>query len=95
MKSFRLAILVVLLAPAAYAQAPLSDSTPAQQAIAWAEAAIKENPDRSQSYNDLALAYIRRVRETSDTSYYDQAQTALQKSLQISPTTLRHARLRS
>ena len=85
MKSFHLAILVALLAPAAYSQSPLSVSTPAQQAVTWAEAAIKENPDRSQSYNDLALAYIRRVRETSDTSYYEQAQAALQKSLQMSP----------
>jgi tetratricopeptide (TPR) repeat protein len=85
MKSFHLAILVALLAPAAHSQSPVSPSTPAQQAITWAEGAIKENPDRSQSYNDLALAYVRRVRETSDTSYYEQAQTALQKSLQISP----------
>ena len=85
MKSFRLAILIALVAAPAYAQAPLSVSTPAQQGIAWAEAAIKENPDRGQTYNDLALAYIRRVRETSDANYYDQAQTALQKSLQITP----------
>ena len=85
MKSFHLAILVALLAPAAYSQSPVSVSTPALQAVTWAEAAIKENPDRSQSYNDLALAYIRRVRETSDTSYYEQAQAALQKSLQMSP----------
>ena len=85
MKGFHLAILVALLAPAAYSQSPLSVSTPALQAVTWAEAAIKENPDRSQSYNDLALAYIRRVRETSDTSYYEQAQATLQKSLQMSP----------
>src|SRR3984893_3491002 len=85
MKSLHLAILVVLLAPAAYSQSPLRVSTPALQAVTWAEAAIKENPDRSQSYNDLALAYIRRVRETSDASYYEQAQAALQKSLQMSP----------
>jgi tetratricopeptide (TPR) repeat protein len=80
-----MAILAALLAQAAFAQAPLSVSTPALQAIAWAQAEIKENPDRSQSYNDLALAYIRRVREVSDTSYYEQAQNAVQTSLQISP----------
>jgi tetratricopeptide (TPR) repeat protein len=85
MKKFGIAILVVLLAPGAYAQPPLSVSTPAEQAIAWAEAAIKENPNRSQPYNDLALAYVRRVRETSDTNYYQQAQEAVQMSLQISP----------
>jgi tetratricopeptide (TPR) repeat protein len=85
MKSFRLAIVVALVAALAHAQGPLSVSTPAQQAIAWADAAIKENPDRGQAYNDLALAYVRRVRETSDANCYDQAQAALQKSLQINP----------
>ena len=85
MKSVSLAILAMFLAPTLYAQAPSNAATPAQQKIAWALAVIKENPNRSQAYNDLALGYIRRVRETADTRYYDQAETALQKCLQISP----------
>lgn len=85
MKSVRLAILATFLAPMLYGQAPSNASAPAQQKIAWALAAIKNNPDRGQPYNELALGYIRRVRETGDTGYYDQAEAALQKSLQISP----------
>jgi tetratricopeptide (TPR) repeat protein len=85
MKSVCLVILAILAVPAVHGQAPLGAMTPAQQKISWAQAAIKENPDRSQPYNDLALGYLRRVRETADASYYDRAETALQKSLQISP----------
>src|SRR4029077_2792709 len=61
---------------------------PAQQKISWAEAAIKAHPDHSQPYNDLAVAYVQRVRETSDSSYYVQAETILQKSFQIAPANL-------
>jgi tetratricopeptide (TPR) repeat protein len=85
MKNVGLAILAIFLAPALYGQAPSSAPTPAQQKIAGALAAIKENPDRGQPYNELALGYLRRVRETADTRYYDQAEIALQKSLQINP----------
>ena len=74
MKSVNLAILAIFLAPTVYGQEPSNPPTPAQQKIAWALAAIKENPNRGQPYNDLALGYVRRVRETADTRYYDQAE---------------------
>jgi len=85
MKSVCLAILAILAIPAVYGQSTLGTLTPAQQKISWAQAAIKENPDRSQPYNDLAIGFVRRARETADTGNYDQAEPALQKSLQISP----------
>jgi tetratricopeptide (TPR) repeat protein len=88
MKTFRLAVLWLFVAPIVYAQAPRDNSTPAQHKISWAEAAIKAHPDRSQPYNDLAVAYVQRVRETADTGYYGQAETALQKSFQITPENL-------
>jgi len=50
--------------------------------------AIKAHPDHSQPYNDLAVAYVQRVRETADPSYYVQAETFVQKSLQITPDNL-------
>src|SRR5579864_1049777 len=83
MKTFGLVILSLLAAPIVCAQAPGVTTTPAQQKISWAEAAIKAHPERNQPYNDLAVAYVQRVRETSDPSYYVQAETALQKSFQI------------
>ena len=85
MKNVSLLILAMFLTPALYGQAPSSAPTPAQQKIAGALAAIKDNPDRGQPYNELALGYIRRFRETADSRYYDLAETALQKSLQLSP----------
>jgi predicted Zn-dependent protease len=88
MKNLGLAVLSLILAPAIYAQAPLKSTTPAEQKIAWAEAAIKAHPDRSQPYNELAVGYVNRVRETADPSYYDQAETAVHKSLELTPGNL-------
>ena len=88
MKTFGLAVLSLCVAPIVYAQAPRNTATPAQQKISWAEAAIKAHPDHSQPYNDLAVAYVQRVRETADPSYYDQAETILRKSFQITPDNL-------
>ena len=88
MKTFGLAVLSLLVAPIVCAQVPPNMATPAQQKIAWAEAAIKAHPDHSQPYNDLAVAYVQRVRETADPGYYVQAETVLQKSFQITPDNL-------
>ena len=86
MKTFGFAVLALFVVPMVHAQAPRDSATPAQQKISWAEAAIKAHPDRSQPYNDLAVAYLQRVRETADPGYYAQAETVLQKSFQITPT---------
>jgi tetratricopeptide (TPR) repeat protein len=88
MKAFHLAVLSLFVASIVWAQAPRNAATPAQQKISWAEAAIKAHPDKSQPYNDLALAYVQRVRETADPSYYLQAEATLQKSFQITPDNL-------
>jgi tetratricopeptide (TPR) repeat protein len=85
---FILGVLTILLSPVINAQTQPVPLTPAQQKIAWAQAAIKESPGHTQPYNDLAVAYVRRVRETGDVSYYDQAELAAQKSLKISPDNL-------
>jgi tetratricopeptide (TPR) repeat protein len=88
MKTFGVAVLSLLVAPMVCAQVPRGTATPAQQKISWAEAAINAHPDRSQPYNDLAIAYVQRVRETADPGYYVQAETSLQKSFQIMPDNL-------
>lgn len=88
MNSFRVAMLAVLVVPPVYGQSSSAIMTPAEQRISWAQAAIQENPERSQQYNELAMAYVRRVRETANTSWYDHAERALQESLQISPENL-------
>jgi tetratricopeptide (TPR) repeat protein len=88
MKTFGLAVLSLFVIPMACAQLLPNTASPAQQKIVWAEAAIKTHPDRSQPYNDLAVAYAQRVRETADPSYYVQAETLLRKSFEITPDNL-------
>jgi tetratricopeptide (TPR) repeat protein len=89
MKTFGLAVVSLLFVRMVCAQVTTPKvATPAQQKISWAEASIKAHPDHSQPYNDLAVAYVQRVRETADPSYYAQAETAIQKSFQITPGNL-------
>jgi len=59
--------------------------SPAEEKIAWAEQAIKKNPGKHQPYIDLAMALARRARETSDATYYAQADEALKKAFQLDP----------
>jgi tetratricopeptide (TPR) repeat protein len=69
---------------------PLS---PAQQRIATAERAlaVKKTAD---GYNELALAFARRARETADGTYYDRADQAIDASLQQAPDNLEALKMR-
>ena len=60
----------------------------AQQKIVQAQAQIDKAPRRYQAYNQLAMALARRARETSDVSFYAQADAALAKSFEILPGNL-------
>ena len=59
--------------------------SPAELRIAGAQKVLQKQPNRYQAYNDLALAFVRRARETGDNSYYQQAQAAIDSSLRIQP----------
>ncbi len=63
---------------------PGGSSTPAGQAIEMAQAAIQKEPAKAEHHNALALALVRRARETSDPAYYDKAAAAANKSLELS-----------
>jgi tetratricopeptide (TPR) repeat protein len=88
----RAAIVVILLsiATTATAQSP----SPAQQRIAAAEKilAVKKTAD---GYNELALAFARRARETADGIYYDRANDAIDASLQLAPDNLEALKMRA
>jgi tetratricopeptide (TPR) repeat protein len=88
MKKICLTATAFLLALFAHGQSPFRGLTPAQQQIAWSQAAIQTNPDKAQPYNDLALGYIRRARETGDNSYLNQAEAALKDSAKRVPGNL-------
>ena len=86
---YALALILVAAATFSFAQndTPNSngDLSPAQRSITEAQRLIAEKPVEYNGYNALAIALIRRVRETSDSGYYTQAQDAVEKSLKLSP----------
>jgi tetratricopeptide (TPR) repeat protein len=59
--------------------------SPAELRIEAAQKVLQKQPRRHQAYNELALALLRRARETGNNSYYQQAQKAIESSLQIQP----------
>lgn len=79
--------LTIISACMAIAQTPSQNSlSPAEQSMAAAHKLIDKNPKNFEAYNALALALSRRARETSDVAYYNQAEDALKKSFEISPS---------
>ncbi|HXN46736.1 MAG TPA: hypothetical protein VN893_08850 [Bryobacteraceae bacterium] len=59
--------------------------SPAEIGIQKAQVRIAKHPDHYPYYNDLAMAYARRARETSDVAWYGKAEETLQKSFTIAP----------
>ena len=82
-------LLLVLSTVASFAQSPSTPAetklSPAERNIVQAKKLIEKTPKDFEAYNALALALSRRARETSDISFYAQAEEALQKSFAISP----------
>lgn len=46
---------------------------------------ISKAPDSTLGYQQLAVVYIKRSRETGDSSYHEKAETAVKKALEIAP----------
>jgi tetratricopeptide (TPR) repeat protein len=64
---------------------PFENLTPAQQRIAAARRQIRSNPKNPQAYNDLAIAFVGRVRETANSADLQQAQGAVAAGLSLAP----------
>lgn len=79
--------ILLILANLAFGQStPTSGKlSPAEQNMSTARKMIQKNPKDFEAYNALALALSRRARETSDVTFYTQAEDALKKSFEISP----------
>ena len=60
--------------------------TPAQRRIAAAKQQIETDPKKVQAYNELALAFLRRTRETADPRYLNDADAALAQGLKLDST---------
>lgn len=59
--------------------------SPVQQRINAAQKKVAADPESWQAYNDLAAAFCRKGRDSSNVAAYDQAQAALDHSFQLSP----------
>ena len=84
-----LALLLMTAATLAGAQSNPPASTPkpspAERSMAESQSVIREKPAQYTGYNLLAMALVRRARETSDARYYAQADDAVNKSLPLAP----------
>jgi tetratricopeptide (TPR) repeat protein len=74
-----------LLLTLALCATPSFAATPAEQAIKQAAANIQTQPSHYPYYDDLAMAYARRARETSDAQFYAKAEETLRKAFAIAP----------
>src|ERR1700734_383977 len=63
---------------------PQSD-TPAQWRILGAKQQIAANPKKAGAFNDLAIAHLRRARETADQAHLRDASAAVNQGLAIAP----------
>jgi len=79
----RLALLCLLVSAALAAQ-----NTPAENAIADARRAIADAPKQPQGYTRLAMALMRRARESGDSTFVTKASDAAKKALELEPNNL-------
>ena len=64
---------------------PEPPQTPAELQILRARRQIEARPEDARPYNQLALGLARRARETANPDFYDQAEGALEKALELRP----------
>ena len=72
--------------PSLSAEAATQRDTPAQRRVLAAQQQIEKDPKKVQAYNELALALLRRTRETADPKYLADADDALTQGLKLDPT---------
>jgi predicted Zn-dependent protease len=85
MKQICITLFVLISSAAAFGQASIPHPSPAEDRIALFSREIEKDPTKANLYTELAIALLRRERETSDKSLLDRAQVALDKSLKLAP----------
>jgi len=94
-----LSILIVSAVVAVGAPAAARDEaaslTPAERGIEQARQSIVKSPDEAGAHVALAMALARRARETSEHSFYEQADAALDKALALEPGNFEALRTRA
>lgn len=66
-------------------KSPSATTSVSEAEITAAQTTIENLPNAAKGYNKLAVAYIRRARETGDFSLNANAQTAVDRALEIEP----------
>jgi len=56
------------------------------QLIVFSQAKVAQDPDDYSNYSRLGAAYVQKARESGDVTYYDLAEKALDKALELDPT---------
>jgi tetratricopeptide (TPR) repeat protein len=72
--------------PGVSSVAAIQSGTPAQARIAAAKQQLKADPKKVQAYNELAIAFMTRARETADPRYLKDADAALVQGLGLDPS---------
>ena len=70
----------------ASSDADILQDTPAQQRIVAAQLQVDSDPKKAQAYDELAIAFLRRARETADSKFLKDAATALSQGLVLDST---------
>ena len=78
-------LLVVMLFVALGLAAAAAQRSPTDNHIAYYQRLLQRNPQNPRAYQGLGDALIRKARETGDPSYFNRAEEALKKSLEINP----------
>src|SRR5689334_23107073 len=82
----RALILIAALLPAAFgARFGQVDRMTTDQRIAACRKAAADNPKDASKLDDLASAYLQKMRETTDFSYVDRADKLVRQSLELQP----------
>jgi Flp pilus assembly protein TadD len=71
-----------------------AEVSPSAQNMTAARKAIADKPTEYTGYNLLAAALVRRAQETSDVSFYSQAEGAVKRSLELAPNNFDAAKIR-
>jgi len=78
-------LLISIVDVTIFVQGQTTQTSPAEDRIAFISREIVKAPTKSNLYTELAIALLLRERETSDTALFDHAQAALDKSLKLDP----------
>jgi tetratricopeptide (TPR) repeat protein len=79
---FVFAALVIALAPPL---AAAQRTSTADNHIAYYQSIVHRNPRDARAFHGLGDAYIRKARESGDVAYFDRAERAIRRSLELAP----------